>query len=142
LSHTNLTQCVDVGDAIANTVGLHQTEGKIVELAGPETVSWTELVDIVSDLVGEPASRLPTPAVAAYAFGLFNEYTWRPGFTADFARRMQHDVLESKNPEILKFSDVGITPQRIETAAHEFLARWKRNPDYFLVCFNLFILTM
>lgn len=124
--------CVDVGDAIANSVGLKQTEGKIVELAGPETVSWDELVDIVSNLVGEPPQRLPTPAIAAYAVGLFNEFTWKPGFTADFAKRMQYDIVESKDPEILKFSDIGVTPQRMETAAHEFLARWKRNPDYFL----------
>jgi hypothetical protein len=85
-------------------------------------------------LIGESPSRLHTIPPLAYALGFANEFTWRPAFTADFVKRLQYDVLETKdNPDILKFKDVGIIPQNIETAAHEFLARWKRNPDYFLV---------
>jgi NADH dehydrogenase (ubiquinone) 1 alpha subcomplex subunit 9 len=125
--------CVDVGDAVANSVAFPDAIGRTVELAGPETLSYNRLVDIVADIIAEPPSRLHLPPIVGKLVGMVNEYTWRPAFTADFVNRVQYSITETEDdPEILKFKDLGIKPQHIETAAREFLARWKRNPDYFL----------
>ena len=125
----------DVAHAVSRAVQNSRTIGKIVELAGPRTYTWSELVDVVSKIIDEqPGGKVMIPEFIGSLIGKLNEYSYTPGWTADLPIRMSYDVLlpKEKTEDVIRFEDLGMTPVFLHDAALEPLTRWRRRSDYFM----------
>jgi NADH dehydrogenase (ubiquinone) 1 alpha subcomplex subunit 9 len=126
--------CVDVADAII--AGLRSEEdiaGQTFELTGPEVYTWSEFAFAIGDKISENVKVLNTPRVVSDVLGLVNEFTWTPGFTRDFMVRMAYDAISNvEDSSVRQIEDLGFKSTKFNDNAPELLARWTKNPDYFL----------
>ncbi len=68
-------------------------ENRAYDLAGGETLTYTEMIGRLFDALGKPRRRisLPTPLLAALAAAL-GRLSGQPAYTAELARRMTRDL--------------------------------------------------
>jgi len=126
--------CVDIADAIVAALSKQDhVEGKVFEMVGPETFTWSSFAHNIGERIGEDVTVINTPRIASTLLGMINEYTWAPGFTRDFAVRQAYDnIANTDDSEVFQIEDMGVKATRFQDNAGELLSRWTRKPDYFL----------
>lgn len=132
-----LTQPVysqDVSAAIMAMIKNHKAfAGKTFQLVGPAEYSYKEVVEFVSDLTTIKKPLIDTPLGAAKFAASFLENTINPFLTQDGLAQIQEDCVASKDPTLLSFETLDMTPQSMDKIAFDYLHRYRPGGHFKLV---------
>jgi uncharacterized protein YbjT (DUF2867 family) len=126
--HTNRTQPIDERDVIeflARTPGVPAAGGRSLDVAGPDMVSYGEMIERIADLMG--VGRMPlslsvslTPAASA----VVSAVTEQPlELVRPLMQSLESDVLPRDPDEAPRL--YGLRPRRFERAVEHALAEWE-----------------
>lgn len=112
---------MDVAQALANLMGISQLPGTL-SLPGPETLTFEYLLDLVSSVTYNPASRAPVmPKRVAVAIAKMAQSVWWPLISPDEVERRYLDDVAIKGD----WEAVGVIPSGIEDHAITYLRRYR-----------------
>ncbi len=119
-------QPVYVGDVAAAAVAAlsdPDAPGRVYELGGPRTYTFTELMRITLAEIRRRRLLLPIPFDLGMVQALFLELLPRPPLTRDQLRQLRrHNVVA---PGAATLADLGIAPTALETIVPTYLARYR-----------------
>jgi uncharacterized protein YbjT (DUF2867 family) len=123
----NRTRPIDERDAIeylARTPGMPEAEGRSLDIAGPDVLSYGEMIERIAELMGVGRTPLrlrarQTPAASAVVSGL-----------TDIPIELVRPLMESLEHELLPRDDdaarmYGIRPRPFDRAVERALAEWE-----------------
>jgi NADH dehydrogenase len=114
----------DVAAAVASTLSLPGTEGKLYELGGPKAYPYKALVRFVLSQTRRTRLLVPVPYAVWHALAAaLSPLPWRP-ISRDQVKLMEQDNVVS--PDALTFADLGITPTALEAVAPTYLRHLAR----------------
>jgi len=118
--------CVyDVAAAIFKAATNDSFDGKTLELAGDIEYSHKEIIEFALDLACLEFQPINLPPKLADMLGWISDCFPNPSYTQDQMILMGLDQLLDPNSPHLKFSDLGIVPERMEKVAFEYLHRFR-----------------
>jgi NADH dehydrogenase len=128
----------DVGKAIAAAVALPEAAGRTYELAGPATLTFKQLMELMLTEIGKRRVLLPLPWPAASLLGAAGDAA--NGFagvigaslptpvTADQVILLKTDnVVSGAHPGL---TELGITPTTLEAVLPEYLYTYRKGGQY------------
>ncbi len=118
----------DVAEAIARLVSSAATDGKVYELAGPETKSFRELLEYVLAETGRKRLLLPLPFPVAKIIGTVAGLLPYPLLTADQVELLKADNVASDAAiaEGRTLQGLGIQAEAIEAIVPSYLYRYRK----------------
>lgn len=123
------TAPIDSRDAIAALVAAVEGKGNggSLDIAGPDTVTYGELIELIADrmLVGRPTVPLPfslTPVAGQVAAALAGE---DPALILPLMGSLETDLL----PRMDGLSELGIRPHSLTAAIDRALADWEEHEE-------------
>ena len=121
-----LFQPVDVTDvarAILAAVAEPAFAGRTYELAGPQTYSLREMLEVLARITNRRPCLISLPSALASFSGFFFELSPLPApITRDQVKMLKHDSIA--NAGAAGFADLGITPIAIEDVLPQYLSRF------------------
>lgn len=121
-----LFQPVFVGDIASAIVEILKDDGskkRIYELAGPDTLSFKEILQFILKHIDRKRILLPIPFWLAKLKAFFLEILPNPPLTRDQVELLKYDNVVT--PKSLGFSDLGIAPKSINEIVPGYLANYK-----------------
>lgn len=112
----------DVAEAVARVLEDHTTQGKIFELAGPEIVTFKEILSFTADTINRKPTFFAMPFAFASLGATFAELAPVPPITRDQVRLLQYDNVSSDG--MLNFRDLGIHPTSFRLTVPAYLQRF------------------
>lgn len=132
----------DVAKAIAIAARKNDVVGRIYELGGPNTYSFKELYDFLSEAIERKRHGLPLPFFAATILGHFFDtgfnilqalslsFLFKPPLTADQVEQLKTDNIVGESA--LTAKDLGITSlESIEAIVPQYLKRYRPYGNFF-----------
>ncbi len=114
---------VNVADAIVQAVARDDMAGKIYELAGPDTYTFKELMQLVLDVTGQKARLVTIPNPIASLMGAFGSLLPKPPLTMDQVRLLKyHNVALGTLPGL---KELGILPTSAMDVIPGYLSRFR-----------------
>ncbi len=117
-----------MAEAAARLVDRGEADGKTYELAGPEVLTFRQLMQVTLATIGRRRLLLPVPWSAARILGLVLGVLPKPLLTADQVELLKSDNVasaaaraERRTPEGL-----GVTPRSIESIVPGYLYRFRK----------------
>jgi uncharacterized protein YbjT (DUF2867 family) len=107
----------DVAEALLQSVGNEKAKNKIFSIAGPETFTFNEVVELVAQVVGKKVKITHTPFWLLYA--MFTVL----GFSRDFLYRANRDSIITPEAEKALKDTFTINFQRLEPWLRENLKK-------------------
>lgn len=88
----------DVAEAFALALEMRETVGRTLELGGPETLTFDEIIDLVCEAAGKKRARvhIPMPVMRANAL-LAEKLLSKPPFSRDALKMLEEDNTTSMN---------------------------------------------
>jgi NADH dehydrogenase len=119
-----------VGDVADAAIKVLETghEGKIYELAGPQTYSLKQIIELALSASGRKRCLVPMPLGIAKIKAAFLQLLPKPPLTVDQVRMLAHDNVAGG--ALPGFKQLGIAPSSAEAIVPSYLARFK-NPYLF-----------
>jgi uncharacterized protein YbjT (DUF2867 family) len=111
----------DVAKAIVSALINPATQGKLIELGGPQRYSFKELMAFMLQVLGKKRLLLPVPYALASLIAAFLELLPNPLLTRDQVQLLKTDNIVEKKEGVLTFDDLGIVPVNIETVIPGYL---------------------
>ena len=122
----------DVGEAIARAVDGKVAPGTILELGGPEVVTFREVLERVLAATGRKRVLLPIPFGAARMLG--GAAAWLPGapLTAEQVDMLRSDnvVSEQAKAEGRTLEGIGIAPTAMDIVLPTYLTRFREHGQF------------
>ena len=116
----------DVAQALVNLM-THPLPGQTLNLAGPSTVTYQYLLDLVASVTLQPASKAPAlPEKVAAAIATLGKAVWWPTLSADDVKRRFIDDAAVESD----WAQVGIEPSEIEQHAITYLRRYRTAENF------------
>jgi uncharacterized protein YbjT (DUF2867 family) len=113
----------DIAEATLQCLADDSTCGHTYALAGPETYSFRELLEIMAKTTGQPIRFIPLPRPLAMVIGFFNELLpIAPQITRDQVRSLRTDNVAPIDMPGL--ASLGITPTNIHAMLPSLLKRF------------------
>jgi len=117
----------DVAAAILASLKNTSARGKTIELAGPKTYSFRELMQLMGSITKRKSCliSLPTPLAKLQALGMeiVSKVTpFAPMLTRDQVKLLAHDNVATQGAP--GFEALGLTPAAIESQLASYLARF------------------
>lgn len=112
-------QVIDVGKGLQAIAYDDSTAGQTFELYGPDEFSMRDIANIVDrdTITKRRHINLPKPVLKTIAKAL--DYVWWPTIAPD---EVEREFLDQKiDPTAKTFADLGITPDKLEPLAYEYL---------------------
>ncbi|KAF8964206.1 NADH dehydrogenase [Flammula alnicola] len=117
---------LDVAQALANLLA-HPQFSRTLNLPGPSTLTYEYLLDLVSSVTLNPASRAPVlPKPAATALSKLAQSVWWPALSPDEVTRRFIDDVDVAGD----WDAVGVQPSEIETHAITYLRRYRSAENF------------
>lgn len=110
----------DVAKAVAAVVANPDFSGKALELGGPKTYSFKELMELLLHTLRKKRCLLPVPFAFASLKAFFLEFMPHPPLTRDQVQLLKIDNVV--NPQALGFKELGIKPTAVESVLPGYLA--------------------
>ncbi|MDB5457223.1 MAG: 3-beta hydroxysteroid dehydrogenase [Caulobacter sp.] len=123
----------DVAAAIALAVGSRVTLGQTLELGGPATYSFREVLQMVLTETGRHRLLIPTPWPIARLIGKLGDLQaavlpLAPPLTSDQVEMLKADnVVSGGYPG---FRDLGVVPTTVESVVPSYLYRYRKGGQY------------
>ncbi len=114
----------DVAAAIAHLVFDVDAAGKIIELGGPEVVTFRGVVERILAATGRHRILLPLPLSFGALPALLLEQLPKPMLTRDQLRQLQAGSVVSD--DAIGFADLGMQPAAMSAIIPTYLARYRR----------------
>jgi uncharacterized protein YbjT (DUF2867 family) len=128
---TTRFQPVFVGDIAVGTRtilnGL-QTQGRTFEFAGPEIMTFRQVIEFVLHKIGRTRILIPVPMVLTKLNGAVLQYLPNAALTLDQARMLETDNILSGTLPGLR--DLGINPTAADTIATSYLWRFRKRGQF------------
>ncbi|TNE38547.1 MAG: complex I NDUFA9 subunit family protein [Alphaproteobacteria bacterium] len=120
----------DLANAIVRIIENADYQGKTYEFAGPDVLSFREIIEKVLAFTGRKCLLLPAPSGAmSIAAAFMSLAPGRPLLTPDQIKLLKTDnVATGSEPGL---TDLGIAPSRIDAIVPQYLRRYKRGGDLF-----------
>jgi uncharacterized protein YbjT (DUF2867 family) len=120
----------DVAAAIAKLAG--DEAGGVYELAGPATMTFREVAELVLAETGRKRLLLPLPAGITDAIAMLGDIVasvgLKPPLTSDQVRLLGHDnVVSGKSPGL---AALGVVPTPVEAIVDSYLYRYRHGGQY------------
>ncbi len=116
----------DVAEAVLRAAGRAESAGRSHELGGPAIYTFRDLLQFVLDVTGRQRFLVPVPTALLSFKAMFLELLPEPPLTRDQIAMLASDNIVSADPDIVRFSDLGISPAALEAVAPDYLARYRR----------------
>jgi uncharacterized protein YbjT (DUF2867 family) len=115
----------DVAAAIAAIVAKPEmARGQTFELAGPQTYSWRQIMELVCEMTGRHRVILPVPYAIAGIGAAFAQQLPSPPLTRDQLILLQIDnVADPAKPGL---AALGVTPTAVEGVVPAYMQRYRR----------------
>ncbi|PFH53939.1 hypothetical protein AMATHDRAFT_735 [Amanita thiersii Skay4041] len=131
LNHAETTirpvHVIDVAQALTNLMSLPEITGTL-SLAGPSTLTFQYLLDLVSSVTLQPPSRAPVlPKRVASVLAKASQSVWWPALSPDEVTRRYIDDADT----LSDWDAVNVVPSEIEQHAITYLRRY-RSADNFV----------
>lgn len=121
----------DVAEAVARVIERGES-GKIIELGGPDVMSFRELMQLLLKVIRRERLLLPLPYLLASVMARFLQLLPNPLLTVDQVKLLRSDNVVSA--EALAAGDtlegLGIVPTAPETILSTYLYRFRRTGQY------------
>ncbi|WP_334128462.1 complex I NDUFA9 subunit family protein [Sneathiella sp.] len=115
----------DVSDAIVRIIETPEAQGKTYELAGPDVLSFKELMEKVLEFTRRRTLLLPVPYGLMSAFAALMSFVpGRPPLTPDQVTLLKHDNVASG--DLPGLADLGIHASSIDAIVPDYLRRFQR----------------
>ena len=112
--------CEDVADAFVAALGDDATIGKTIELAGPETLTWRDILDRIAEAAGRRKIILPMPLTAMRIGATL--FDWLPVFPV--TRDQLTMLAEGSTGSAAALETlIGRGPRPLDAKSLEYLAR-------------------
>ncbi|KAI8622155.1 NAD(P)-binding protein [Chytriomyces sp. MP71] len=120
----------DVASAIAKTMKSDLAVGKTVELAGPRSYRYQDLIELFLDVTKrDPLVWYPPKFVAKRIADAMNLFMPFVQISRDEIERAYIDEVASREAGLLGFKDFGITPLTVEDTVLQYVALY-RPPEF------------
>ncbi len=118
----------DVAEAFARLVDRGEASGRTYELAGPEVLTFKQLMEFTLETVGRKRLLIPVPWAVARLQGLILGLLPKPLLTADQVELLRTDnvVSEQAAQETRTLQGLGIVPAGIEGIVPTYLYRYRK----------------
>lgn len=113
----------DVADAALTALKNTQAHGKVFELAGPNTYTFRDLMELMLKYTGRKRLIVPMPLPLASVVAFFMEFLPSKPLTRDQVKLLKIDNVVSG--ENLTFKDLGLSPRGIESVLPSYLHNFK-----------------
>lgn len=122
----------DVAEAIVRAVETGAADGKIVELGGPETYSFRQLMELTLREIGRRRLLLPLPSALAKLMAFFLEKLPGAPLTVDQVTLLGADnvVSEEARKEGRTLEGLGVAPTSPEAILPVYLVRFRRRGQF------------
>ncbi|MBN8827494.1 MAG: complex I NDUFA9 subunit family protein [Sphingobacteriia bacterium] len=123
----NKFQPVYVGDlalAVANIIDNLDAKPGIYELAGPEKMTFKEILEYIINLTGNSTKIINLPFPVASFIAFFAQLFPKPLLTLDQLESLKFDCIQ-ENRNVLTFKDLKINPTNIDLIVPNYLTRFK-----------------
>ncbi len=114
----------DVADAVLAAIDSNDTQGKIYELGGPETLSFEAIYQKLFEYTGQNPVLVPLPYSIAKLQAFFMGILPKPPLTRDQVESLKTDNV--MNEDALTLLDLGITPTALDIILPTYLTRYRR----------------
>lgn len=118
----------DIARATAKVLSDPSTAGKTYELAGPETMTLKEIMELVLKETRRRRILLPTPFGLARVQGVVLGTLPKPLLTLDQVRLLETDNVVSEGA--LTFRDLGIAPEAVAAIVPSYLWRFRKHGEF------------
>jgi uncharacterized protein YbjT (DUF2867 family) len=118
----------DVAEAVARIIDRGETDARVFELGGPETLSFKALMQFTLDTIGRKRLLVPVPWAVARVQGMILGALPGRLLTADQVELLKTDnvVSEQARRERRSLEGLGITPKSIEAVVPAYLYRYRK----------------
>ncbi len=124
----------DVADAIVAALAKPDAAGRTYELGGPQTYTWSEILNYVCEQTNRPRMLVPLPFFFAEPFGMLTDFLFKmwpfhaPPLTGDQVRLMKLDnVVGASSEDVGTLSDLGVAQlETVEAITPTYL--WPYRP--------------
>jgi uncharacterized protein YbjT (DUF2867 family) len=122
----------DVGEAVVRLFDRSATAGQVLELGGPEILTFRQLMEFVLRTICRRRLLLPVPWWLAYVQGAVLGLLPSPMLTVDQVRLLKRDTVVSAGArnDGRTLEGLGIVPEGIETLVPAYLYRFRRAGQY------------
>lgn len=114
----------DVANAVLAACRSSESAGKTYELAGPDVVSFREILEFICRETGHHRPFITLPFTIASMMGFFGQFLPRPPLTEDQVRLLKQDNILAKNAKN-NLEALGITPRSLYIVVPEYLAQYR-----------------
>ena len=120
--------CSDLTDVILNVIS-NNVNSKIIECAGPETISFKEILEKLLNLIGKKRLLIPMPLPIAQMSARFFEIMPKPLLTRDQLKLLKYDnVLSGKYKSN---SDIGVPSLRhFDEEVKKYCYMWREGGQF------------
>ena len=122
----------DVAEAVAKALDDPAAAGRVYELGGPGIYTFKELMQVMLAEIGKPRFLAPLPFPLAGLLGKAGDIVAMTGFappiTSDQVELLKVDNVVA--PGALGLSDLGVTPQALESIIGSYLYRYRKGGQY------------
>lgn len=112
----------DIAEAVVKVLGDSTSQGKIFELAGPEVVTFKDILSFTAETINRKPTFFTMPFAFASLGATFAELIPVPPITRDQVRLLQYDNIS--NDGMLSFRDLGIHPTSFRLTVPSYLERF------------------
>lgn len=123
----------DVANAACESLDRPATKGRTFELGGPAIYSFSELMQIMLEVIERKRILVPIPFAIAELMGFAGQAVgrltpWAPPITVDQVRLLKRDnvVGVSGEPDIGALEDFGFQPRALEPIIPVYLERFRK----------------
>lgn len=122
----------DVAEAIVRAVETGAADGKVVELGGPETYTFRQLMELTLREIGRRRLLLPLPSALAKLMAFFLEKLPGAPLTVDQVTLLGADnvVSEEARKEGRTLEGLGVAPTSPEAILPVYLVRFRRRGQF------------
>lgn len=115
----------DIADAVVAVLEAPKFRGKMLELGGPKTYSYREIMQFIIEQTGRHCLMVPLPFPIAALKAALLELFPQPLLTVDQVKLLHYDNIVA--PGQSGFKDLGITPRSVEAIVPGYLSRYRRH---------------
>ena len=120
--------CSDLTDVIFNII-LNNVNSKIIECAGPEIISFKEILEKLLNLIGKKRLLVPMPLPIAEISARFFEIMPKPLLTRDQLKLLKYDNVLSGNYK--SNSDIGVPSLRyFDDEVKKYCYMWREGGQF------------
>lgn len=114
----------DVAKTVVAALTKPQLQGKIIELGGPDVLSFRDILQFIGKQTGRERRLLPLPAALASLMAIPAEFLPNPPITRDQIRLLKTDNVVSG--QFATVADTGVEPQSLAAVMPHYLNRFRK----------------